>query len=398
MAVFDRVEDAVAAVSLTIASGIIPGALEFFDREAAIIFEAFVASNYPTDAAAILLIDIEGAADEVARDLPAMEALLAGRAREVRRAADDETRRSFWRGRILSGQALRASGYAYAICDTTVPRERIPELQRAVASIARRHSLRIMTNGHAGDGNIHPVVLYSQEDPVQVAAMQAASHELVAEALRLGGTLTGEHGIGSEKRSHMAQRFTPAEIAAQRTVKHAFDPQGTLNPGILLPDLLPGEPALPRFAAALHAEVTLHREGRAGRSTHASELRSDGQVGDAACFALDTENLSLTVDAHMPVMRVHQELANHSLRCSLPVLDAGAATVGALVGGETARAAVRDCLLAVQVRLPDGQSVRFGSKAVKDVAGYDMKRLFIGSGCTFGTLEEVTLKVAPERT
>ena len=214
LAIFDRAEDAAEAVSATIAAGIIPAAMEFFDREATRFFEAYAPSGYPTDAEALLLIDVDGTAGEVARDLAELAALLRRRAREIRRADDDATRAALWRGRLLGAQALVASGRGYFICDTTVPRERIPAMQRAVRDIAARRALQIVTLGHAGDGNIHPVILYDRDDPAQVAAMHAADDDVTAAALALGGTLTGEHGVGSEKTRQMRQRFSPAELAA----------------------------------------------------------------------------------------------------------------------------------------------------------------------------------------
>ncbi len=396
LAVYDRVEDAVAAVSATIAAGLIPAALEFFDREAASIFEGFVASGYPTDAEALLLVDIEGTPQDVARDLPEVATQLAQGAREIRQAVGEEERATMWRGRILSGQALRATGLGYLICDTTVPREQIPSLREAVAAIGKRLQLRIMINGHAGDGNMHPVILFDRDDPHAVAAAHAAADELVGTALRLGGTLTGEHGVGSEKLRHMGLRFRPAEIAAQRALKQAFDPQGLLNPGVLLPAPALNEPPQPRLAQRLRETVVARRAGHIWSPVSVSTA-SDSSPGSVAPIVVDAANLTAAVDARTHLDDLHQTLRAHQLACPLPVSSSAARTVGAVMSSDMARAGSRDCLLGAQVRLPDGDTARWGSSAVKDVAGYDMKRLSIGTGQTFGTLESLILKVTPER-
>ena len=166
LAVFDHAEAATAAVSATLAAGILPAALEFFDQAAARLFEAFAPSGYPTDAAALLLVDLEGSAADVAQERPRVEALLASSAREIRRAEDAVTRAALWRGRLQAGQALQASGWDYVICDTTVPRPAIPAMQQAATAIAQQHGLRLLTQGHAGDGNIPPsAALPSPERP-----------------------------------------------------------------------------------------------------------------------------------------------------------------------------------------------------------------------------------------
>jgi glycolate oxidase len=223
-------------------------------------------------------------------------------------------------------------------------------------------------------------------------AADAAQEELTAAALALGGTITGEHGIGSEKRHQMAHRFRPAEIAAMRAVKAAFDPAGLLNPGMVLPEPSAEEPSLPRFAAAMREVVADRRHDRRWSPTS-----PDAQIlpSEASAILVDANNRTVTVAAITPLGAVHDELARHGLETSLPNVSD---TVGAVVtGDDTARGVVRNTLLAVHATLLDGSSVRFGGNTVKDVAGYDLKRLFTGSGDQFGTLIEVTLQVRARR-
>jgi len=393
LAIFDDAADATAAVSATIAAGIIPAAMEFFDRRAVAFFDAFSPSGYPAEGEAFLLIDLDGSAGEVAEDMADLEPILRHGARTVHRADDDRARAALWKPRIDGALALVASGRGFFICDTTVPRERIPEMQRAVVAIGRHAGLQVLTLGHAGDGNIHPVILFDKDDPAQVAAMEEADDAVVATALALGGTITGEHGIGSEKRRQMHQRFRPTEIAAMRAVKAAFDPDGLLNPGILLPDIADDEPALPRFAATIGDIVAAHRAGRGWENGDGS-LASQPSASGSDSVVLDAENLTVTVNSQTPLTILHDALAARGFRCTLAE---NGATVASTVSGASDRVAVRDALLAVDTTLRDGQTARFGSNAVKDVAGYDMKRLFIGSGTALGTLDSVTLRMSPRR-
>lgn len=393
LAVFDDAADAAAAVSATIAAGIIPAAMEFFDRAAVGFFDAYSPSGYPQEGEALLLIDLDGNERDVSRDMAEIEPILRSRARTVHRADDDRTRAALWKPRIDGALALVASGRGFFICDTTVPRERIPAMQEAVLAIGRRSGVTMLTLGHAGDGNIHPIILFDRDDPGQVAAMEEADDAVVATALALGGTITGEHGIGSEKRRQMRQRFSPAEIAAMRAVKAAFDPDGLLNPDILLPDRAADEPALPRFTATMHEVVTTRRAGKSWEAPH--HPTPDASSAASTAVTLDAENLTVTADGRTPLTALHGAVAARGFRCALAKADGG--SVASAISGDDDRVAARAALLAVETTLPDGRTARFGSNAVKDVAGYDMKRLFIGSGGAFGTLDTVTLRVLPDR-
>ena len=394
LAIFDDAEEAAAAVSAVIAAGIIPAAMEFFDRAAVGFFDAFSPSGYPAEGEAFLLIDLDGSADDVSRDMSEIEPILRRGARTVQRADDDASRAALWKPRIDGALALVASGRGFFICDTTVPRERIPAMQRAVVEIGRHAGLQVLTLGHAGDGNIHPVILYDKGDPAQVAAMEEADDAVVAAALALGGTITGEHGIGSEKRRQMRQRFSATEIAAMRAVKAAFDPHGLLNPGVLLPDPAADDPTLPQFAATINAVVAARRSGQQWTERH-ERGASDIAAAHTAAVLLDAENLTVIADAHTTLAALHDTLTVRGFRSALAKTEG--MTVASAISGERDRAAARDALLAVETTLHDGGSARFGSNAVKDVAGYDLKRLFIGSGAAFGTLDRVTLRLLPAR-
>ncbi len=195
--------------------------------------------------------------------------MLRQHAVEVRRADDDDARAKLWYGRLHAPDAVVHSGKGFFIGDVTVPRQHIPEMQQAIQDTAKRHSdalLFIAVTGHAGDGDLHPTTFYDKENPNAAAALEAANNEIIEAALKLGGTITGEHGVGTEKIQFMTKRFTPVEIAAQRVLKQVFDPAQRFNPGIMLPDVSPEEPALPSFEAAVRAALDRHpRFGCASR-------------------------------------------------------------------------------------------------------------------------------------
>jgi glycolate oxidase len=391
LAVFEDAAAAAEAVFTILATGVVPAALEYADAAAIAMFDHYAPSGYPADAGALLLVDLDGTAEEVASDLSVVEAVLQQVTRDVRRADDASTRAELWRGRLHAAHAIVATGQHYAACDTTVSPSRIPALQQAITTIAQHHQLVIPTLGHAGDGNLHPIILFDGNDPAQRMAAEQVHQELTVAALELGGTITGEHGVGSEKRHSMAQRFSPAEIAAMRAVKAAFDPTGLLNPGIVLPPSSSTEPPVPPFAAAVQTAVDARRHDQIWATATQPMTPS---VGETA-IAVDADNRTVTVSAATPLAALHDTLDQHDLYSPLP---RGAGTVGALVGGgDTARGAVRGTLLGLRAQLPDGPGVHFGGSLLKDVAGYDLKRLYTGGAMMFGTLQEVTLQVRVQR-
>ncbi|GCE07379.1 FAD-binding oxidoreductase [Dictyobacter aurantiacus] len=396
LAIFDRAETATHAVSAIIRAGITPTALEFFDHRAARLFESVRPSGYPLDAEALLLIDVAGNGAEVEAERAQIEKLLRGEARELRLARSPQERSLLWQGRIFGAQALLTTGRAFYIADTTVPRQRIHDMLYAAQEIARTHQLDLMTTGHAGDGNIHPVFQYDRHDPRQVETVRKACDELVLAALELGGTLTGEHGIGAEKRKHMHLRFTQAELAAQRALKDAFDPDQILNPGILLPEPVVAEPPLPILRQRLRDCVAACRSGEDASSARAYAYDPPGaQKQGGASMQINADNLTCTASAHVQLPLLQARLAEQGLHADLTVATHHEQTLSQLLQDDTARPGVLGHLLALKATLPDGASVRFGSENVKDVAGYDMKHLFIGSGDHFGRVEEITLQVAP---
>jgi glycolate oxidase len=388
MGSFNTARDAAETVAAIIETGTVPAALEWLDRAGIAGLEDFVDTGYPTDVDAIVLIDMDGTPEQVDRDTEIVEQVLRRTAVEVRRADDEDARAKLWYGRLHAPDTVVATGKGFFIGDVTVPRNRIPDIQEAIQAAAARHSdglLFIATAAHAGDGDLHPITFFDRDNPLAPAALEAANNEIIDAALSLGGTITGEHGVGTEKRQFMTKRFTPVEIAAQRVIKRAFDPTGLLNPGIMLPDVSPDEPQLDSFEAAVHTALQRHPSA----APAANACRGDQ-------IAVNTANLSLVVGAAVTLDALSRHLTEHGVICEGIPSDSTQRTVGELIANPNSaeRQAVRHALLGLDVVLPDGQaSARFGGETMKDVAGYDTKRLFIGSGNAFGTITNAIFKI-----
>ena len=234
---FNQIEDASRTVSEVIATGIVPVALEMMDDPMCRAVEAFVQAGYPTDAAAVLLAEVSGhpagtaASVEVLRDIGTRNG-----ARKVRVAADELERDLLWKGRKSAFGAVAQSAPDYYLNDTVVPRTRIAEVIGKTYEIADQHGLSLMNVFHAGDGNLHPLVAFDASEPGMTERVIDAAKEMVAVAVAAGGTLSGEHGIGTEKRDLMPSVFSADDLDAQARLREAFDPDCALNPGKVLPE------------------------------------------------------------------------------------------------------------------------------------------------------------------
>jgi glycolate oxidase len=233
---FARIEDAAATVSGVIAAGVVPAALEMMDQPMVQAVENFVHAGYPTDAAAVLLAEVSGHPAAVAAEAAVVAAVAAEQgATEVRVAADDEERRLLWLGRKSAFGAVAQAAPDYYLHDTVVPRTRLVGVLTQVYEIAARYDLAMLNVFHAGDGNLHPLVAFDAKEPGVLAKVRSAAEEMVRISIEAGGTLSGEHGIGLEKRDLMGEVFAPVDLDAQARLRDAFDPHGALNPGKILP-------------------------------------------------------------------------------------------------------------------------------------------------------------------
>lgn len=391
MGAFASARDAANTISDIIATGVVPAAIEWLDRAGIAGLQQFYDTGYPLDAESIVLIDVDGPPAEVLREQAVVERVLRERATEVRIADDEKGREALWYGRLNAPNSVVQSGKGFFIGDVTVPRDRIPDMQAAIQAAAERHSdglLFIAVCGHAGDGDLHPTTFYDKDNPLAASALEAANCEIVQAALDFGGTLTGEHGVGTEKIPFMRKRFTAVEIAAQRSIKKAFDPEGILNPGVMLPDRVPEEPDTSRFGAAVHAAL---------KGTLVPDPDLPLTVGGHTDIRVNLDNLSLVVGADATLESINRHLDERGVLCSaVPRTGGQDRAIGGLVATAegTERAQIRHALLGADVTVIDGNApARFGGETMKDVAGYDTKRLYIGGRGAFGALTALIFKI-----
>ncbi len=232
LAAFDDLEKAGTAVGEIIAAGILPAGLEMMDQLAIRAAEDFVQAGYPREAAALLLCELDGTDAEVSETLAQVHALLLQcGATQVRTARDEAERARFWQGRKAAFPAVGRLAPDYYCMDGTIPRRKLPEVLRHIAELSQRYGLPVANVFHAGDGNLHPLILYDANQPGELARAEALGGEILERCVAVGGTITGEHGVGIEKLPQMCVQFRPAELDQFRALEQALDPQGLLNPG-----------------------------------------------------------------------------------------------------------------------------------------------------------------------
>ncbi|MGQ9490511.1 MAG: FAD-binding oxidoreductase [Anaerolineae bacterium] len=451
MAIFNSVEEAGEAVSAVIARGLIPATLEMMDRNMIGIVENYAHAGLPTDAEALLIIEADGYPQSLEPQMAEIvQVMQERRARELRLAQNAQERDRIWFARKSAFGAIAQISPAYLIVDGTVPRSKLALALAEINKICARHNLRVGYVFHAGDGNLHPLILFDPRDPDMVRRVHAAGDEVMALCVQIGGTITGEHGVGSEKRQYMRLMFNDDELRAMREIKAIFDPQDILNPGKILPNQRMGESANGRMGESANqrmGESANQRMGEAanGRSgewasggsrstqyaVHSTQdavaavrdwlaagqrirvrgggtksrwlppadvTLATGPLTGIQAYALN--DLYVTVAAGTRLADLQAELARDGV--FVPLASPWAeSTVGGIVATNfnaplrTRYGALRDLVLAMTVVLPDGRVIRAGKPVVKNVAGYDLVKLFIGSHGTLGLISDVTLKIWP---
>jgi glycolate oxidase len=237
LGVFRSIEDASDAVSGIIARGIIPVALEMIDQETTQAVEAYAHAGYPLDAGAVLLIELEGLSAEIATEAVEVEqACRVNGCLDAKVAQSDEERTRLWKGRKSAAGAFGRMTRNYYHQDAVVPRTKLAAVLREIAAIGAQHGVRVPNVFHAGDGNIHPLLCYDDRVPGQFERAMAAGDEIMRCCIRAGGTVSGEHGIGLEKREYLRLMYSDDDLAAMRRVQQVFDPAGRCNPGKIFPD------------------------------------------------------------------------------------------------------------------------------------------------------------------
>ena len=236
LAIYDSIEEGSETVSAIVAAGMVPATLEMMDQLVIKAVEESIHCGFPLDCATVLIIEVDGLKDDLEAQVQAIVDLCkAHGAREVRVAKDDAERAMLWAGRRGAFGAVARLAPSYLVCDGTVPRTALPKVLRKVAEVGKKYNLQIPNVFHAGDGNLHPLILFDWRDAEQKGRVMKAGMEILQLCVEMGGTISGEHGVGLEKIDAMRLVFTEADIRSQVRVKQAFDPKNLANPGKMFP-------------------------------------------------------------------------------------------------------------------------------------------------------------------
>jgi glycolate oxidase len=236
LGIFESVDDASQTVSDIIGAGIVPGALEMMDQLITQAVEAAYHFGFPLDAGAVLIVELDGLAAGLDRQAErVIELCRKNRAREVRMANSDQERADLWKSRKRAFGAIGRLSPNFITQDGVVPRSKLPEMMQFIRACSEKYGLRIPNVFHAGDGNIHPLVLYDEREPDQIRRALAAGHDILEKCIQLGGSVTGEHGIGVEKIDFMEKQFSKDDLDAMRMLRRVFDPEGRCNPHKMFP-------------------------------------------------------------------------------------------------------------------------------------------------------------------
>lgn len=422
---FDSAEAAGSCVADIIQSGVLPSALEYMDRPAIEISESFSGAGYPSDAEALLIVEVEGSEAEIADQFQRIRKVAARhRPSVVRESSSPEESARIWMGRKAAFGAMgRLSDY---LCmDGVIPTGQLPNALRGVRDISERYGLRVANIFHAGDGNLHPLIMFDINDPQSLARAEACGADILRLCVEMGGCLTGEHGVGVEKRDLMPHQYTPAEIAQQEAVRAVFDPDARLNPGKVFPlnKKVQGDARLPpgpdgeaevagqvRAAAAVGEPLEIQGGGsRPDMGGAVQAARTLSTAGLQGIRLYEPGELSLTVAAGTPLAEVHSLLAEHGqmlafeppdLRALFGTFDRiptiGGAVAAALSGPRRLTAGgCRDAITGLRFVNGRGETLRTGGRVMKNVAGYSLARLLAGSHGTLGVITEISFKAAP---
>lgn len=420
LACFTSMEKAIQSVTDIIAAGILPATLEAMDHTTVAAVEAFVHAGYPLQAEAILLIEVDG-------DKPGALDGESARIKEMcdkngcfdfRFAKDEVERAKLWEGRRGSYAAMARLAPNVLVEDGAVPRTKLVEALKRIEAIAQAHKLRVAMLFHAGDGNLHPQIIFDERDAAMTKRVKQAGYEMLKACVDLGGTISGEHGIGVDKREAMRWLFSRETLMLFRRLKNAFDPDNFCNPDKLIPlvgkggeTAASGEPAEQNFELSpLGGTTPTTEEGLVTMiRTFAAEKRQFGVQGTQSRYKVlenvtvsmdqfnkildfDKGNLTITVQAGALVAEVRKEVE----KAGQYLWVGGDGSIGGVVATRaSARPFLRDLILGMRVLLPTGDVVQFGAKTMKNVAGYDAAKLLIGSWGTLGIILDVTFRLYP---
>lgn len=427
LAIYDTIADAARSVSGIISAGILPNTLEMMDATIIKAVEDSYACGYPRDAAAVLIIEVEGPTAGLKEQAQRIQEIcMQTKCRNIQEAKDNAERNRLWQGRRGAFGAVARLAPNYLVNDATVPRTKLPEALAKVAEITKKYGCQHGNVFHAGDGNLHPLLLFDSRDKDQLHRVEKAGWEIMQTCVDLGGTISGEHGIGLEKRKAMRMVFSENDFKVQRGLKRAFDPENILNPGKVIPPPEEGErdekAARGVSGNGAAAEIMAKIKSAAARKQKVIPVGSGtySQYGNlsapdalhlasaslADVIEYDPANQVITVGAGISLKALQAKLQEHNQWLPLrPPFFKDTSTIGRLValgacGPERLLyGAPRDLLLGLRFINSAGHLISAGGRVVKNVAGYDITRLITGSAGALGFISEATwrLSTLPQR-
>jgi FAD/FMN-containing dehydrogenase len=384
--------------------------------------------GYPLDAAAVLIAEVDGPAAGMREQVERIKEICQKNGcRTVREAKDAAERDLLWSGRRGAFGAVARLAPNYLVADCSVPRTRLPDALAHVAGVAQRYGLPHANVFHAGDGNLHPLLFFDSRDRDQLHRVHEAGWEIMKGCVDLGGTITGEHGVGSEKAKAMRMVFSEDDLEFQFALRRAFDPDGLLNPRKIFPgepriestalapaapsappeQLVPADPkeAVEMVREALSRRVALLPIGGGSQRDYGNQLTRPALplCSSRLCRVIeyDPANQVVTVGAGMPLRELQSLLASHNQWLPVVPPRGQCSALGSIVAlgscgpNRLRHGAPRDMILGLRFVSGRGKLIRGGGKVVKNVAGYDVTRLMAGSAGTLGFLTDITFKVAP---
>lgn len=425
MASYSSLESAGQAVSRVVAAGLLPGAMEIMDRLALKAAEAAVGSQYPKSAGAVLIVELEGEKEEVAAEFEALHKVIAAsNPIEFQVAADEDQRLQIWKGRKCAFSAVGHLSPDYIVQDGVVPRSRLGEALAEVQRLSGKYGMEVANVFHAGDGNLHPLILFDGSQPGSLEKAEELAGEILEMCIRLGGSITGEHGVGMEKRTYLSRMFSSADIQQMHAFRRAVDPAEIANPGKML---IPGsvsdvlEPEISIAAPPAEEEMlqpTSVEEIQEAVSNYRQLFVTAGQTKPglipsregcnldlrkiSGIIEYDPSEFTITARAGASIQEIQLVLAENGqfLPFDPPLAESGATLGGTIAAGISGPGrfrygGIRDFILGVEIVNGRGQKIKGGGRVVKNAAGFDLPRLLVGSRGSLGVILQATFKVFP---
>lgn len=393
---FSSLEGSIQAVTDLVAYGILPRCVEAFDQMTARAIEDFAHAGYPTDAPALLLFELDGSTTQIEQDAAALQQLCnKNGALQFISAHTAQERDRLWEGRRGAYAAMARLAPSVMVGDGTVPRSELPRALTQIQTILQEHQLQASLLFHAGDGNFHPQIIFNGHYKPDVLRVKQALKQILQVCVDCGGTVSGEHGIGVEKRALMAYQYDKPTLDLFARIKHATDPDNLSNPLKILP-VHYGEEAT--HSNELRPEYQSLRDAWPHEKFHIIGNNSRLKTKEKNTFStrtlnqileIDTANYTVTAQAGVSVNDLLRTLTEKHLFCALPPSNG---TLGGLVASGEAPE-IYAHLLGVEAFLADGSYVRYGGKFVKNAAGYPLTRFFAGSQGKWGLITQLTLRI-----